>query len=93
MRINREFDSNVIGESDLQLEKQCDPRISTVEGITIGSNDEFENVNDSVRINREFTSNETDESELQYNKESEPRISIVVAISPVDDVEKWRINF
>jgi hypothetical protein len=33
MRISREFDSNEIDESDLQDEKQCDPRISTFLGI------------------------------------------------------------
>jgi hypothetical protein len=35
MRINREFESNVIDESDLQYEKQFDPRISTFIGIKI----------------------------------------------------------
>jgi hypothetical protein len=35
IRVNREFDSNVIDESDLQYEKQLDPRISTFFGIKI----------------------------------------------------------
>jgi hypothetical protein len=35
IRINCEFDSNVIDESDLQDEKQFDPRISTFLGIKI----------------------------------------------------------
>jgi hypothetical protein len=35
MRINREFDSNEIDESDLQREKHDDPRISTLRGISI----------------------------------------------------------
>jgi hypothetical protein len=35
MRINREFDSNVIDESDSQFEKQDKPRISTLLGIRI----------------------------------------------------------
>jgi hypothetical protein len=34
IRVNREFDSNEIDESDLQGEKQCEPRISTFLGIT-----------------------------------------------------------
>jgi hypothetical protein len=35
IRVNCEFDSNVIDESDLQYEKQSDPRISTFLGIKI----------------------------------------------------------
>jgi hypothetical protein len=35
IRVNPEFDSNVIDESDLQYEKQDDPRISTFLGIKI----------------------------------------------------------
>jgi hypothetical protein len=35
IRVKREFDSNVIDESDLQDEKQDDPRISTFLGIKI----------------------------------------------------------
>jgi hypothetical protein len=35
MRINREFDSNVIDESDLQDEKHFEQRISTFLGIKI----------------------------------------------------------
>jgi hypothetical protein len=33
--LNREFDTNVIDESDLQYEKHFDPRISTFLGIKI----------------------------------------------------------
>jgi hypothetical protein len=35
MRFNRESVSNVIDESDSQLKKHDDPRISTLHGITI----------------------------------------------------------
>jgi hypothetical protein len=35
IRINREFDSNVIDESDLQYEKHFDPTISILFGIKI----------------------------------------------------------
>jgi hypothetical protein len=35
IRINREFDSNVIDKSELQYEKHFDPRISTLSGISI----------------------------------------------------------
>jgi hypothetical protein len=35
MRINREFDSNVIDENDSQLSKHREPRISTLLGIMI----------------------------------------------------------
>jgi hypothetical protein len=35
IRVNCEFNSNVIHEIELQREKQCDPRISALSGITI----------------------------------------------------------
>jgi hypothetical protein len=35
IRFSREFDSNVIDESDLQSENHSDPRISTLFGIMI----------------------------------------------------------
>jgi hypothetical protein len=35
IRLNREFDSNVIDESDLQNEKHFNPRISRLFGIKI----------------------------------------------------------
>jgi hypothetical protein len=35
IRVNREFDSNEIDESDLQYEKHFDPKISTLLGINI----------------------------------------------------------
>jgi predicted GTPase len=35
IRVNREFDSNVIDKSDLQYEKQLEQRISTFLGIKI----------------------------------------------------------
>jgi hypothetical protein len=44
----------VIDKSDLQYEKQSDPRISTLLGIKIDSSDENENAPDSIRIKREF---------------------------------------
>jgi hypothetical protein len=61
IRMNREFDSNEIDESDLQSRKHDDPRISTVRGMSIDASDEHENALDSIRINREFDSNESDE--------------------------------
>jgi hypothetical protein len=65
IRVNREFDSNVIDESDLQDEKHDEPRIWTVEGIIIDRSDENENAFDSIRVNREFDSNIIDESDSQ----------------------------
>jgi hypothetical protein len=35
IRVNREFDSNEIDESDRQKKKHDEPRISTPRGITI----------------------------------------------------------
>jgi hypothetical protein len=70
----------VIDESDLQFEKQDDPRISTLLGIRIVSNDEDENVNDLIRVKSEFDSNVIDESDLQNEKHSEQRISTLRGI-------------
>jgi hypothetical protein len=57
IRVNREFDSNEIDESDLQSEKQFESRISTFLGIMIDSSDENENTSDSIRVKCEFDSN------------------------------------
>jgi hypothetical protein len=35
IRVNREFDSNVMDESDVQCEKHLEPTISTLDGIKI----------------------------------------------------------
>jgi hypothetical protein len=75
----------VIDESDLQDEKQDDPRISTLLGIKIDSSDENENVSDSIRVKCEFDSNLIDESDLQDEKQDDPRISIWLEISTSDD--------
>jgi hypothetical protein len=40
IRVNCEFDSNVIDESDLQYEKHSEPRISTFIGIMIDETDD-----------------------------------------------------
>jgi hypothetical protein len=63
MRVNREFDSNVIDESDMQDEKHDEPRISTLFGIMIDSSDEYENADDSIRIKLEFDSNIIEETD------------------------------
>jgi hypothetical protein len=67
-------------ESDLQYEKQFDPRISTLLGIKIDRSDEDENVSDSICVNREFDSNVIDESDRQAAKHFEQRISILLGI-------------
>jgi hypothetical protein len=43
IRVNREFDSNEIDESDPQYQKHDEPRISTPRGIEIDRSDEYEN--------------------------------------------------
>jgi hypothetical protein len=53
----------VIDESDLQYEKQSEPRISIFRGIMIDLSDDDENARDSIRFNCEFDSNVIDESE------------------------------
>jgi hypothetical protein len=70
----------VIDESDLQSEKQDDPRISTLLGIKIDSSDDFENAPDSIRVKCEFDSNVIDESDLQYEKQDDPTISTFLGI-------------
>jgi hypothetical protein len=81
IRFNRELDSNEIDESDLQLEKHDDPRISTLLGISMDSSDENENASDSIRFNRELDSNEIDESDSQRRKHDDPIISTLHGIS------------
>jgi hypothetical protein len=71
----------VIDESDLQLEKQFDPRISKLLGITIDWSDEDENAFDSIRVNCEFDSNVIDESESQNAKHFDPTISTFLGIT------------
>jgi hypothetical protein len=61
IRVKREFDSNVIDESDLQFEKHSEPTISTFCGIMIDLSDDDENANDSIRVKCEFDSNVIDE--------------------------------
>jgi hypothetical protein len=58
IRVNCEFDSNEIDESDLQSEKHDEQRISTFLGIKIDSRIEYKNAFDSIRVNCEFDSNE-----------------------------------
>jgi hypothetical protein len=70
-----ESNSIEIDESDLQTEKQPEPRISTVRGITIDLSEELENASDSIRFNLESNSIEIDESDPQPEKQLEPRIS------------------
>jgi hypothetical protein len=43
-------------QSDLQYEKDCDPRISTFLGIKIDRSDKNENASDSIRDKCEFDS-------------------------------------
>jgi hypothetical protein len=76
-----EFDSNVIDESDLQSEKQNEPRISTLHGIKIDRSGDFENACDSIRFKCEFDSNVIDESEEQHEKHPDPRISTFLGIN------------
>jgi hypothetical protein len=69
IRVNREFDSNVIDESELQYEKHSDPRSSTWRGIHMDWSDEYENANDSIRVKCEFDSNVIDESDWHSEKQ------------------------
>jgi hypothetical protein len=70
----------VIDESDLQVEKHFDPRISTFLGIKINSSDECENASDSICVKYDFDSNAIDESDSQFEKHFDPRISIFFGI-------------
>jgi hypothetical protein len=58
----------VSDESDLQFEKQLDPRISTFCGIMIDLSDDSQNASESIRFKHEFDSNVSDESDLQFEK-------------------------
>jgi hypothetical protein len=70
----------VIDESDLQYEKQSDPRISTLRGIMIDRSDDSENACDPIRIKCESDSNVIDENDRQFEKHEEPRISTLRGI-------------
>jgi hypothetical protein len=80
IRVNCEFDSNVIDKSDLQFEKHFDPRISTFLGSKIDWSDEDENTSDSIRVNCELDSNIIDESDSQNEKHFDSRISTFLGI-------------
>jgi hypothetical protein len=58
----------------VQYEKHFERRISTLDGITIDSSDEYENAFDSIRVNRDFDANEIDESDLQDEQHNKQRI-------------------
>jgi hypothetical protein len=60
-----ESDSIEIDERDRQPEKQFEPRISRVRGITIDFSEEKENAEDSIRFNLESDSIEIDERDPQ----------------------------
>jgi hypothetical protein len=47
----------VTDESNLQPKKHAEPRISTLLGIKIDSNDDHGNSSDSIRVKCEFDSN------------------------------------
>jgi hypothetical protein len=57
IRIKREFDWNMIDESEWLDATHFDPRSSTFYGIGIDWSDENENIADSIRVNCEFDSN------------------------------------
>jgi hypothetical protein len=80
IRVKCEFDSNVIGESDLQNEKRFNPPISTLLGIKIDWSDDRENASDLIRVKCEFDSNMIDESELHCGKNFDPTISTLFGI-------------
>jgi hypothetical protein len=50
-------------ESETQHKKHFDRRMSTLLGIKIDSNDEYENVSDSIRVKCGFDSNVIDKSD------------------------------
>jgi hypothetical protein len=66
IRVNREFDSNKIDESDLQFKKHSEQRISGLGGIIIDWSDYDENADDWIQINRDFDSNKIHESDSQF---------------------------
>jgi hypothetical protein len=70
----------VIDESDLQREKEDEPRISTFFGIKIDCSDESRNAPDSICVKREFDSNAIDESDSHTKKQFDPRISTFLGI-------------
>jgi hypothetical protein len=76
MCFNDDSDLNEIDESESQLSKQFEQRISTSHGLNIDSSFERENAPDSMRFNDDSDSNKTDESDSQHEKNDDPRILI-----------------
>jgi hypothetical protein len=56
MHFNREFVSNELDESDMQFDKQDDPRLSTRHEIRIVQSAEPEKAHYSIRLKLEFAS-------------------------------------
>jgi hypothetical protein len=70
-----------IDENDSQHAKHFEPRISTLQGMTIDLSDDCENAEESIRINCEFDSNEIDENCWHHEKQDEFNISTLCGIS------------
>jgi hypothetical protein len=81
IRINREFESNEIEESDPHQEKHFEPRVSTRAGIIIDWIEDRENASDPITFNCEFDSNEIEESDSHDEKHFEPRVSTLAGIT------------
>jgi hypothetical protein len=70
IRINREFDSNEIDESELQPGKHSNPRMSTFRGISIELIDDSEKVDDSISVNFESSSKWNESTLSDSSKQS-----------------------
>jgi hypothetical protein len=57
-----------MNESDVQYDKQFDPRISTFLEIKIDSSDEDENAFESIRVKCESDSKKIDEISFDFDK-------------------------
>jgi hypothetical protein len=75
-----EQDSNKTDKSERQSEKQPEPRIVTLRGITIDRIGKRENAQDLICSNRELDSNRTDESVGHTRKNDDSKGSIVNGI-------------
>jgi hypothetical protein len=82
IRVNCEFDSNMIDETDLQYEQQYEPRISTFLPISI--DDDFEkfriNLWSTTSIRNSFSITNTSFTQLQFEKQLDSRISSFLGI-------------
>jgi hypothetical protein len=92
IRFNRESDWNETDESDRQEEKQEEPRILTLQGMTIDIREHTEKALASMKANSQSESNEIEERSSQSEKHEAPILSICPGMVTEHEEPKYRIR-